>query len=173
MRYYLFSLATLMMFMVSCQQSELIEETFLTEEQVITENYGDIEDRAAVTWEQFGKVTHNNFFVQNNIWNKYAPGGGNQKVWVNGVHDWGVNTYHQVGSGDIKSYPAIVVGKHYGHAASSMRGLPKKVANLGNMWCNWAQTNTMTKGNTSFDIWFHPTSDHGTTHEANIEVMIC
>lgn len=167
---YLLFLLALTIFTLSCQQSEIIEETFV-EEQTVIENDA-LEDRGyEETWKQYGSVTRWKFFVQNNIWNVNTQGASSQKVWVNSMNNWGVNANHSVGSGEIKSYPAIVIGKHYGHSASNTMGLPKKVSELGNMWCEWQQWNTITKGNTSFDIWFHSTKDHGYT-EADIELMI-
>lgn len=170
MKYYLLFITTLMIFASSCQQSELIEETFI-EEQTITENDTDVEDRwYQETWQQFGQLVRNDCFIQNNIWNKYTQGAGSQKAWIKDVNNWGAKGNHYRGSGQIKSYPGIVIGKHYGTTAPNVK-LPKKVSSLGNMWCEWNQWNTMTDGNVSLDIWFHPTPDHG-MQEADYEIMI-
>jgi len=170
MKGYLFFIVVLTMFAVSCQQSELIEETILDEQ--LTESNEQLEDRRyEETWEQYARLTRRRFQIQNNIWNMNAPGGSSQKVWATDRDNWGVVAYHTVGDGQVKSFPGILTGKHYGGAAPNTRGLPARVKNLGNLWCKWHQTNTMTQGNAAMEFWFHGAPEHG-YEEAAESMMI-
>ncbi len=168
-----FFFLALMISVVSCQQSELIDPSELVEatEQLNTES-GDVEERTyQETLAQYGILTRQIYFIQNNLWNINAPGASAQKAWVRNIDDWGAQTAHTVGNGAVKSYPGIVFGTHYGNSPPNTFGMPKRVGNLGNMYCRWNQFNNMTKGNASFDIWFHSTPNHGSS-EADIEMMI-
>lgn len=167
MKNYLLFFMALMMSAISCQQSELIEAP-LVDEQL------NIEDRARKTTEERLGILRNgnnsNFYIQNNVWNQYAPGTGGQQAWLENRHSWGVKNDHYNGNGDVKSFPSIVTGKHYGNSSSKTRGLPLKVNKLGSIRCKWNQTNNFVRGNATMELWFNKTKNP--SGESDISIMV-
>ena len=107
---------------------------------------------------QYGVLRYSPYFLQNNIWNAGTAGAGAQTCFINSLNDWGVDAAHSTGSGQIKSYPSIVYGQHYGTDSGAGR-LPKKIQDLGLATTSWNQTSSGTRFDAAYDVWFDPSTD--------------
>jgi len=143
MRIYYIILFVIFIAATSCEKTDFTdhlptEETELNDElQLRASNYEE-------TSKKFGQIFRWKFFIQNNIWGSNGP----QTAWVKDINNWGFKNA-SLGSGNqVKSYPGIVIGEHYGSTPimDNAYGLPKKVKNLNNMWSEWKQTNNLTAG---------------------------
>lgn len=112
----------------------------------------------ASTSATFGILRYEHFFVQNNVWNSGTAGAGAQNCFINNLNSWGVNASHSSGSGQIKSYPSIVYGQHYG-TDSGAGSLPQKIQDLGSVHSSWNQTSSAAKFDAAYDVWFDPSAD--------------
>lgn len=173
MKNFLFLLGILLMF--SCAEDEIATDDLRVTDELPTNDVftGDQNRR---NWQcgQFDRIRRNNFQINNNFWNMGVPGAQPQQcVWMNDRNHWGVDVYHNYGNGDIKSYPSIVVGKHYGDGPSDSRGLPARISNIKGLTVKWRQRwEKLEAGNTSLDIWFDRNGNQPGRNEIEIMVWI-
>lgn len=123
----------------------------------------------ATTSDPFGVIHSTPFFMQNDFWNKGASGAGSQSCFFNNRDDWGANATHSYGSGQIKSYPSLVYGQHYGTKSDGWR-LPQKIQDLGTVHSYWSQTSKSSSYDAAYDVWFDTAS--APAQDAQDELMI-
>ena len=118
---------------------------------------------------QYDIIRSTPYFMQNNYWNKGVAGSGSQSCFFNNLSDWGATSSHTYGGGEIKSYPSIVYGRHYGNDSGAGR-LPQKIQDLGLVHSSWNQTSSSSSFDAAYDVWFDPAS--APTGAAKDELMI-
>ena len=117
-----------------------------------------VQSADATVSDQYGIIRSTPYFLQNNYWNKGVSGSGSQSCFYNNLGDWGANSTHSYGNGDIKSYPSIVYGQHYGNDSGAGR-LPQKIQDLGLVHSSWNQTSNSSSFDAAYDLWFDPYTD--------------
>lgn len=95
----------------------------------------------------------------NNFWGHYKDGAASsQTMWIYNEDAWGVDLSanpHTGSNGDVKSYPSVILGSHYGNSTSS-GSFPMKVSDVGRLRTNWSYTIHEGESlNASYDIWFN------------------
>lgn len=107
--------------------------------------------------DQYGVIHSTPYFMQNDFWNYNATGAVKpQSCFFNNINDWGANSAHTYGTGEIKSYPSIVYGRHYGTSSGAGR-LPRLVQSLGTVHTSWSQLSSNSAHfDAAYDLWFDP-----------------
>jgi hypothetical protein len=129
------------------------------------------------TCDSSGKLDISNYFVQNNPWNgSKASSDSSQCIYVDGENNginWGANWhYPDNGNKDVKGYPSIVYGWHWGKWSTGS-ALPVKVSDNKNIITSWtiSPNNMSGEYNSAYDIWLHDTNNPGSKHP-QVELMI-
>jgi hypothetical protein len=117
----------------------------------------------------------------NNFWGNYKTGAAkSQTMWVYSEDAWGVDltgNFHTGGNGDVKSYPSVIMGSHYGNATRN-GSFPMLVRDVKSLSTNWSYTiHSGDELNASYDIWYHngktqPKDASGNYIPASYELMI-
>lgn len=126
--------------------SELAKKTTLSNGTVLIDGNFDIH---RTNW----------FLFNNNFWGSYKSGAASsQTMWIYNEDAWGVDLSanpHTGSNGDVKSYPSVILGSHYGNATS--RGsFPMRVDEVNRLSARWSyKIHSGESLNASYDIWFN------------------
>lgn len=120
----------------------------------------------------YARVRRNTHHINNNIWSRDAnsKGTGNQSVWSYDINNWGTYGSHSRGDNQIKSYPSLIIGKHYGDGPNSSQNMPIRIRDVRSAVTNWSTQCNFARGNTSYDIWFD--NSKNPSGENDYELMI-
>ena len=160
----------------SCAEEEITADDVTAIAAIPIEESALTSDGNRGNWvcEQYDRIRRSSFHISNNFWNKGVPGALSQQcVWMNDRNHWGVDVYHNYGTGEIKSYPSIVIGQHYGDGPTYSKGMPAKVSSLTGPTIKWNQRwDKLQAGNSSLDIWFDRDPNQSGRNEIEIMVWI-
>jgi hypothetical protein len=114
------------------------------------------------------------YFVRNNIWGQANPGGGQQCIWANSEHCWGITATHKNATGLVKGYPHIVRGWATGDGfKNANHGLGIRVTDLTKARLHWKmKAPTGGRYQALWDIYFHSKANPGGGDKAQTSLMI-
>ncbi len=115
------------------------------------------------------RVAGSKYFVMNNVWGATTP--QTLRVDVRNGDFTVVRAEHE-GGDQVASYPAIVIGCHWG-LSTDESGMPIEVGKLTTLTSDWSFVPIDSgKWNAAYDLWFSPITDSKVGYPGGAEIMI-